>query len=416
MKSLLRKKGRFGLRISDWGKSKKFLCGLGCVLGVLLCLFRMSDSQESGDACVSESCHETVYSEGTSNPFIHTPFLEKQCDQCHLKTATASTGFPEPLSKSIVQPIIVSQPDYQLEHTVLLRGLLPQAAYDIYVTLHDTSGNRLSQEFRGTVPVKVQDVRTNDRKAPQIYDLKIGPVSQGVFLETTVTWKTDKPSTTLVEYGLSDRYGQYTSEDNALVKGHSKNVYELEIGKDYHYRVVSRDVFGNEAVSGDFHFSTEDVSPVKVSTEAWEDKWDETILSMRDGALFLLGSEVGVYVETSRPTRISVEYVKVEEPAVELAAQASSVADTEDIHDDLREGKDLTIDACYQCHPPEGLGVSHPVGIKPSSNTTIPDDLPTLEGGVLTCVTCHTPHGGIREYFARKDFSKDICISCHKGY
>jgi predicted CXXCH cytochrome family protein len=101
---------------------------------------------------------------------------------------------------------------------------------------------------------------------------------------------------------------------------------------------------------------------------------------------------------------------------VEPVVQSETVVTLEDSHPDLREGKDLAIDACYQCHPAEELGVSHPVGVRPSAKTVIPDDLPTLTGGILTCSTCHDPHGGIRRYFARKDIKKDICVSCHEGY
>jgi predicted CXXCH cytochrome family protein len=93
-----------------------------------------------------------------------------------------------------------------------------------------------------------------------------------------------------------------------------------------------------------------------------------------------------------------------------------AVATFEDGHEELRDGKGVTIDACYQCHPPEDLGVSHPVGVGPGGKTKIPDDLPTLEGGIITCFTCHNVHGSSRRYFARKKITKDVCISCHEGY
>ena len=69
------------------------------------------------------------------------------------------------------------------------------------------------------------------------------------------------------------------------------------------------------------------------------------------------------------------------------------------------------IDACVKCHP---QGVSHPVGVRSRPpGTRVPPDLPTIQGGVITCVTCHYPHGGNRRYFARLDVKRDICVTCH---
>ena len=71
------------------------------------------------------------------------------------------------------------------------------------------------------------------------------------------------------------------------------------------------------------------------------------------------------------------------------------------------------IDVCVKCH---SQGASHPVGIKSNGpKTKIPSELPTIEGGMITCVTCHYPHGGEKKYFARLDFARDLCIACHTG-
>ena len=35
--------------------------------------------------------------------------------------------------------------------------------------------------------------------------------------------------------------------------------------------------------------------------------------------------------------------------------------------------EELTINGCYRCHPPEILGVSHPVGIAKKSGTVVPE-------------------------------------------
>ncbi|OGP25990.1 MAG: hypothetical protein A2067_00630 [Deltaproteobacteria bacterium GWB2_42_7] len=66
-----------------------------------------------------------------------------------------------------------------------------------------------------------------------------------------------------------------------------------------------------------------------------------------------------------------------------------------------------------RCH---AQGASHPVGIMSKGpKTKIPAELPTVEGGIITCVTCHYAHGGNKRYFARLDFQRDMCMACHTG-
>lgn len=77
----------------------------------------------------------------------------------------------------------------------------------------------------------------------------------------------------------------------------------------------------------------------------------------------------------------------------------------------LKSGKEAGIDACLErCHR---QGASHPVGVTSKGNIRIPNSLPTAEGNIMTCVTCHTPHGGKAKYLARIDFKRDICVLCH---
>jgi predicted CXXCH cytochrome family protein len=64
---------------------------------------------------------------------------------------------------------------------------------------------------------------------------------------------------------------------------------------------------------------------------------------------------------------------------------------------------------CLKCHP-ASLGKDHPIGVVPKK---MPGDLPLGEGNVITCITCHEPHG--KDTFGmllRKDFTS-LCRSCH---
>ena len=72
----------------------------------------------------------------------------------------------------------------------------------------------------------------------------------------TITWTSDEAATSQVEYGQTREYGSSTIEDSNLVTSHSVELTDLKAGKTYHYRVISRDAAGNEAVSTDATFTT----------------------------------------------------------------------------------------------------------------------------------------------------------------
>ncbi len=71
---------------------------------------------------------------------------------------------------------------------------------------------------------------------------------------TTISWITDDPSTSSVEYGKDTNYGKETREDKRLVTHHKVTISDLAPATEYHYRVKSKGAFGNEAVSKDFVF------------------------------------------------------------------------------------------------------------------------------------------------------------------
>jgi len=71
----------------------------------------------------------------------------------------------------------------------------------------------------------------------------------------TIAWTTDEPADSRVEYGLDAMYGAQVS-DAALVTGHALALTNLAPETTYHYRVLSRDAAGNEAVGEDLTFAT----------------------------------------------------------------------------------------------------------------------------------------------------------------
>lgn len=72
----------------------------------------------------------------------------------------------------------------------------------------------------------------------------------------TITWTTNEPSTSQVDYGLDTSYGLSSIFDPTLLIGHSVTVAGLTPGTTYHYRVRSQDASGNLAISTDHTVDT----------------------------------------------------------------------------------------------------------------------------------------------------------------
>jgi len=71
-----------------------------------------------------------------------------------------------------------------------------------------------------------------------------------------ITWITNEPATSQVEYGETSEYGLNTPVDETRAASHRIMLSNLMPDITYHYRVTSRDSSGNLAISSDFTFTT----------------------------------------------------------------------------------------------------------------------------------------------------------------
>jgi hypothetical protein len=87
-----------------------------------------------------------------------------------------------------------------------------------------------------------------------------GPVASGITTgQATVSWVTDRPSTSVLRFGTTSAYGD-SAVSGELVSDHSITVSGLSPLVTYHYRAASRDDEGLWVVSDDMTFTT--LSPV----------------------------------------------------------------------------------------------------------------------------------------------------------
>jgi len=144
-----------------------------------------------------------------------------------------------------------SSPEYVTSHELTVDHLEEKAPYTFTVRGVDQFGNSVvSDQTSFTSP--------DDSRPPKVTNMTIEVRSNGAGqtqkAQLIVSWDTDEPSTSQIEYGpgiSSDSYPLKTQEDSAASISHVVIVTELEPAKLYHLRAVSRDRAGNAGTSSD---------------------------------------------------------------------------------------------------------------------------------------------------------------------
>ena len=126
-----------------------------------------------------------------------------------------------------------------------------------------------------------------DTTPPVISNVAAGGIN---LYSATINWNTDENSDSQVEYGTTTAYGQSTILNPLGVTAHSQGLFGLTPGTVYHYRIKSRDPYGNLAVSSDYTFTT---APLVISNVAAGD---------------ITASCVTITWNTNAPTDSQVEY------------------------------------------------------------------------------------------------------------
>lgn len=99
--------------------------------------------------------------------------------------------------------------------------------------------------------------QTGDREPPKLSGVSIVSVTA---TSAIVTWSTDEDADSLVNFGLTKNYG-IARDPLPDKKQHRVILSELEPSTIYHFRVVSSDLYGNQALSGDYILATKSEKP-----------------------------------------------------------------------------------------------------------------------------------------------------------
>ncbi len=135
-----------------------------------------------------------------------------------------------------------------IDHAVTLTNLNPGTLYYYQISSTDPSGNvlTLNENYSFTTD------SVGDLEPPDIIN---GSVSVSD-TSAIISWVTDEPSTSVVDYGLTDYYGSI-NYDNTHVTFHNTTIVGLTPETTYHFRINSVDVNNNgPTISSDYNFTT----------------------------------------------------------------------------------------------------------------------------------------------------------------
>ena len=144
----------------------------------------------------------------------------------------------------------------------------------------DKGGNEASLEIELTTPLQPY------ANPPIISEVKVFNITDS---SATITWQTDMPATSQVEYGTTNAYGSTTPSNNELTTSHNIALTGLKPSTTYYFETKSQGASGNEAASEAQTFITLSSAAAAIETgvEAGKRAPDFTLLTLDSKVLTL---------------------------------------------------------------------------------------------------------------------------------
>ncbi|MFA7008136.1 MAG: Ig-like domain-containing protein [Elusimicrobiales bacterium] len=127
---------------------------------------------------------------------------------------------------------------------------------DVLNGTHTVTAVMLDKSGNSSISFPALVTTSNDQTPPVISNVNWTTW----YTSATVTWQTNEPADTQVEYGTSTAYDMQTPYGAALVAVHGETITGLTPGIRYHSKVKSMDASGNLTVQGDYQFDTTGMS------------------------------------------------------------------------------------------------------------------------------------------------------------
>jgi len=361
------------------------------VLSLVLISIILSDASntdQKGNSAECIACHEEFYMQSLSNPYQHT-VVRNGCTECHEFNTTSDK-----------KKLRLWSSTFQTEGIIALGILDGNKEYQAIIEAIDSNSIKSKSMTVSISPEKSQKISIDEYPLKALTNVSIDSIKKSIFTEVSVSWNTDVPATSEIEYKLSGgKYRKMSSSNNLYTTEHRTVLKGLKHNSEYSYRVISTDMSGNTIISEEQALDTK-------NTLALPDMQAplKKVPTLVTEIITLKTEELETYYLKIASNKYSQFIVWLKE----------NDKNTERPCKDSKQTISSTIDVCIKCHAQDS---SHPVGVRSKNpKIIVSDDLPTIDNGIITCVTCHFPHGGKKAFFVRVDFSKEICIKCHEQY
>ncbi len=155
------------------------------------------------------------------------------------------------------------EPLLELTHSVVINGLLPGTTYHYRVRSADDAGNMSlgSDATFTTSALNAEELQEEIQAITSgaiITSIETTPITAST---ATISWLTDLPSDSQVEYGENENFGSFTELNSNLATSHSATLTGLSAGTNYIFRVRSKPMGALTAtVSANYEFDTLSIS------------------------------------------------------------------------------------------------------------------------------------------------------------
>lgn len=373
-----------------------------------------------------QTCHQDIINKTMLKSFIHSPFLEGNCEVCHCfpKEGNGPDAEPARVETEPATRIETSSPDSPPSPVTWLKASEYSATRHTFVLDRDTyfaelvidakaPGRKSLRESVRVPPSADIPILTDDGNPPEISQVEVSEVRQGVLIEALITWRTDKETKSSVRYG---RNGQTMSVINSdkYARNHTVTLPGLKKNTKYTFSVTAEDFYGNRAMSAIHKLNTsrffnhspqpppaEHISPGPIELESH-------FARTSTGNLI-------IEIEANQPVLFAIGRQEGQGGRfVEMTDNGSpDTAGAKSSHAPLKGKEYSSLIVCYTCHPSIEGTSSHPVNVRPKRGTVIPPEFTTLADGRITCMSCHDIHGSNREFRLSKSSRKKLCQGCH---
>lgn len=362
-----------------------------------------------------DDCHEATLYGDNSRIFLHSPYAQQQCGECHAAETTISAQAAAPIKDSSISLQDRNKINWLGDSTMLdtiHAFLLPadKVADTLVVDLQDTAG-RFSRHEIAVPPLASLAEVEDSGKPPVISEVQVLKVQRGVFLSITIGWRTDTLTKASVRYG--NRELSQTSEPSSRFgRLHEAVLYNLKTDQTYRYSVIATDLFGRSQISEILKFSTRNPSVVPLPSTSDNFPAGATEAAL-ESTFQRLGADYLLELTLVQPAAVYIGS-RGEPRQQRLAAESTSAmgGEEDEYHAGLSSEIVISMGACASCHESQNTA-THPVNVYPKPGMTIPPEYPTLADGRITCNSCHAPHGSDYEFLARKSGKRELCVGCH---